>query len=166
MAKLSAVVGHSGTTLLCPGGCGYRRWLTQTVEYDPAAPHVSDVLIDGGKVLNDANVPTTIRRAVADTILIVLFQKDPLFVQADQVGDDGTALREARIGRKRGFDNYMTQNIRDGGVQARGVHPGHPNVAVAAGHRRRTGRGCVVRGCWPAGDLRLRHVQETGRGVD
>lgn len=75
---------------------------------------MSDVLVDAGKVLNDAKVPTTMRRAVADTNLTALFQKDPLFVQAQQVGDDGTALREASIGRKRGFDNYLTQNITDG----------------------------------------------------
>jgi hypothetical protein len=93
---------------------GLRADITQTVEYTPTAAHVSDVLIDAGEVLNRANVPTAMRRAVADTTLTALFQKDPLFVQADQVGDDGTALREASIGRKRGFDNYMTQNITDG----------------------------------------------------
>jgi hypothetical protein len=93
---------------------GLRADITQTVEYTPTAAHVSDVLIDAGEVLNRVNVPTAMRRAVADTTLTALFQKDPLFVQADQVGDDGTALREASIGRKRGFDNYMTQNITDG----------------------------------------------------
>ncbi|GGM65177.1 hypothetical protein GCM10012275_39640 [Longimycelium tulufanense] len=91
-----------------------RSDITQAVAYDPTAQHVSDVLIDAGKTLSDANVPTSMRRAVADTTLTALFQKDPLFVQADKVGDDGTALREASIGRKRGFDNYMTQNITDG----------------------------------------------------
>jgi hypothetical protein len=93
---------------------GLRADITQAVEYNPTAPNVSDVLIDAGKVLHDASVPTTMRRAVADTTLTALFQKDPLFVQADQVGDDGTALREASIGRKRGFDNYMSQNVKDG----------------------------------------------------
>lgn len=93
---------------------GLRADVTQSVDYDPAAANVSDVLIDAGKTLNDSKVPTAQRRAVADTTLTALFQKDPLFVQADQVGDDGTALREASIGRKRGFDNYMTQNITDG----------------------------------------------------
>lgn len=93
---------------------GLRADITQAVAYNPTAPNVSDVLIDAGKVLHDASVPTTMRRAVADTTLTALFQKDPLFVQADQVGDDGTALREASIGRKRGFDNYMSQNVKDG----------------------------------------------------
>ncbi len=33
-----------------------------------------------------------------------------LFTAAQQVGDDGTAIREAALGRKFGFDNYMCQN--------------------------------------------------------
>lgn len=35
------------------------------------------------------------------------------FTRADAVGDDGTALREAYMGRKFGFNNYMTQNAPD-----------------------------------------------------
>ncbi|GGU85579.1 P22 phage major capsid protein family protein [Lentzea flava] len=92
---------------------GLRADITQTVEYNPAAPNPSDVLVDAGLVLNSANVPTAERRAVESPTLTALFQKDPLFVQAQQVGDDGTALREASIGRKRGFDNYMSQNVKD-----------------------------------------------------
>lgn len=34
-----------------------------------------------------------------------------IFLTADKVGDDGTALREASMGRKLGFDNYMCQNM-------------------------------------------------------
>lgn len=37
--------------------------------------------------------------------------KMDLFVQAQQVGDDGTALREAFLGRKFGFNTYMCQNM-------------------------------------------------------
>lgn len=37
--------------------------------------------------------------------------KMDLFVQAQQVGDDGTALREAYLGRKFGFNMYMCQNM-------------------------------------------------------
>ncbi|WP_424183847.1 P22 phage major capsid protein family protein [Actinokineospora sp. G85] len=92
---------------------GLRADITQSVEYDPAAVHVSDALIDAGRVLNDANVPTAQRRAVHSTTLAAQLQKDPLFTEADKVGDDGTALREASLGRKRGFDNVMTQNIKD-----------------------------------------------------
>lgn len=92
---------------------GLRADITQAVEYDPAAANVSNVLLRAGRVLNDANVPMADRRAVESTALTELLQADPLFSQADQVGDDGTALREASIGRKRGFNNLMSQNIKD-----------------------------------------------------
>jgi len=36
-----------------------------------------------------------------------------LFVSAEQVGDDGTALREASLGRKFGVQNWMSQNTAD-----------------------------------------------------
>jgi P22 coat protein - gene protein 5 len=36
-----------------------------------------------------------------------------LFTQAQQVGDDGTALREAWLGRKFGYNMYMAQNMSD-----------------------------------------------------
>jgi hypothetical protein len=36
-----------------------------------------------------------------------------LFVGANQVGDDGTALREASLGRKFGIQNWMSQNVAD-----------------------------------------------------
>src|SRR5262249_11968728 len=35
---------------------------------------------------------------------------DPKFLQAYSVGDDGTALREAALGRKLGFNIFMAQN--------------------------------------------------------
>jgi len=33
-----------------------------------------------------------------------------LFISAERVGDDGTALREASLGRKLGFNHFMSQN--------------------------------------------------------
>jgi hypothetical protein len=37
--------------------------------------------------------------------------KTELFIAADQRGDGGTALEEARLGRVLGFDTYMDQNV-------------------------------------------------------
>lgn len=34
-----------------------------------------------------------------------------LFISAEKVGDDGTALREASLGKKLGFQNWMDQNM-------------------------------------------------------
>lgn len=38
------------------------------------------------------------------------FLQNAAFTDADRVGDDGTALREASLGRKLGFDMFMCQN--------------------------------------------------------
>jgi hypothetical protein len=68
------------------------------------------VLVDAGRVLTQANVPLTERRAVSGPITAAEWMKDPLFHEADKRGDtDG--LLDAAIGRKFGFDTYQTQNI-------------------------------------------------------
>lgn len=71
------------------------------------------LLIDAGKELNDNNVPASGRHVVADTALTAGFLKNPLFHAADQRGDT-EGLREASLGRKFGFNTWMTQNITDG----------------------------------------------------
>lgn len=38
------------------------------------------------------------------------FLQNAAFTDADRVGDNGTALREASLGRKLGFDTFMSQN--------------------------------------------------------
>lgn len=68
------------------------------------------VLVDAGRTLTQAKVPLTERRAVVGPIIGAEWMKDPLFHEADRRGDtDG--LIDAAVGRKFGFDNYMTQNI-------------------------------------------------------
>lgn len=91
-----------------------RADVTQSVDYDPADAKPSLAMIQANKVLNDANVRMGQRRGVYDTEATAVFQSDPLFHEADKVGDNGTALREASFGRKHGLDNYMDQNITDG----------------------------------------------------
>jgi len=41
-----------------------------------------------------------------------LFTQNPTFHQADRLGDDGTAMREASLGRKFAFDIWSGQNMR------------------------------------------------------
>jgi hypothetical protein len=58
-----------------------------------------------------------------------------MFLSAEKVGDDGTALREASLGRKMGFQNYMCQNMSDfsdGDVAATGA------INNAAGYAKGT----------------------------
>jgi len=63
------------------------------------------------KVLNDNKVPFAMRRLVLDTAAEEKLLQLDTFHAADKLGDSGTALREASLGRKFGFDTYMDQNI-------------------------------------------------------
>lgn len=70
-----------------------------------------DDIIAARKLLNANAAPLDSRRLVVDTTNEAALLKDELFVSAEKVGDNGTALREASLGRKLGFDIYMDQNV-------------------------------------------------------
>ncbi len=59
-----------------------------------------------------------------------------LFLSADKIGDDGTALREASLGRKLGFDIFMCQNtpsISAAGSTQRTANVNYLNADAAVG---------------------------------
>lgn len=62
------------------------------------------------KAQNDLKIPLTGRNAVITTATEATLLGLELFTAADKVGDQGTALREASLGRKLGYDFYMGQN--------------------------------------------------------
>lgn len=64
------------------------------------------------KILNDNKVPFANRNLVIDTAAEDKFLQLSAFHEADKVGDDGTALREASLGRKFGFNIFMDQNVK------------------------------------------------------
>ncbi len=74
------------------------------------------------KYLTASAAPLTERRFVygADTEADLL--KTDLFVSAEKVGDEGTALREASLGRKFGMDFYVDQNADTAGVAGVAFH--------------------------------------------
>lgn len=92
-SDVTAEVGEAGTS--------------STHDYD-----TPEVLIDARKTLNTAKVPQSQRYAVIGPDIEAPWIADPLFHQADQRGDT-EGLREASIGRKFGFDNFMDQNVDD-----------------------------------------------------
>ena len=63
------------------------------------------------KFLTENAAPLADRRFVVGAAAEADLLTDRLFVEADKVGDNGTALREASLGRKFGFDCYVDQNI-------------------------------------------------------
>ncbi|AFV05394.1 P22 phage major capsid protein family protein [Dehalobacter sp. CF] len=72
---------------------------------------ISDVT-GARKVLNDNKVPFANRNLVIDTAAEDKFLQLATFHEADKVGDNGTALREASLGRKFGFNIFMDQNVK------------------------------------------------------
>ena len=70
-------------------------------------------LIAARKYLTQNAAPLADRRFVVGAEGEAALLNNELFVSAEKVGDEGTALREASLGRKFGMDIYVDQNISD-----------------------------------------------------
>lgn len=70
-----------------------------------------DDILDVRQVLNDNKAYMDGRRLIVTPAVETVMLKDSRFLEAQKVGDDGTALREASLGRKLGFDIFMCQNM-------------------------------------------------------
>ena len=68
-------------------------------------------IIAARKFLTTAAAPLADRRYVYNSDVEADLLSTDLFVNAGAVGDDGTALKEASLGRKFGMDFYVDQNI-------------------------------------------------------
>ena len=82
-------------------------------------------LIEARKLLSKNAAPLMDRRFVVGTTAEADLLKSELFVSAEKVGDAGTALREASLGRKFGMDIYTDQNIAKTGDSSQYV----PSIA-------------------------------------
>lgn len=79
-------------------------------------------MVDARAFLTKAAAPLTERRFVASSDMEADLLKTDLFVSAEKVGDEGTALREASLGRKFGMDVYVDQNADASGVDGLAFH--------------------------------------------
>lgn len=68
-------------------------------------------LIGGRQALNDQKAPFGDRSVVISSKDEAALLALPEFTNAQVIGDDGTALREASLGRKYGMNLYMDQNV-------------------------------------------------------
>lgn len=68
-------------------------------------------IVDVRKFLTQNAAPLTERRLVIGADAEADLLKNEAFTNASAVGDEGTALREASLGRKYGLDIYTDQNI-------------------------------------------------------
>lgn len=107
-----------------------------------------------GRVLNINNVPLSERTMAIDPYAADKFSQIAAFYEADKVGDNGTALREASIGRKLGFDTVLANNIAahsNGTVAHTGTFA--VNGAVAAGATTMAVDATTLTGTWKAGSI-------------
>lgn len=88
-------------------------------------------ITDARQVLNENKVPLANRRLVIDPAAENGFLKIQTFHEADKIGDGGTALREASLGRKFGFDIYTDQNVRKHTIGTLAPASGKIKVKVA-----------------------------------
>jgi hypothetical protein len=70
-------------------------------------------MIAARKFLTENAVPLTSRNYVYNAETEAELLATDLFINASAVGDEGTALREASLGRKFGMDCYVDQNIAE-----------------------------------------------------
>jgi hypothetical protein len=79
-------------------------------------------IVDARAFLTKGAAPLTDRNLVVGSDMEADLLKTDLFVSAEKVGDEGTALREASLGRKFGMDFYVDQNADTAGVAAMAFH--------------------------------------------
>lgn len=129
--------------------------------------NAGDYLVDTRKVLNVNKAPQNLgeRHMVLTSVAEAAMLKDPAFTEAYRVGDDGTALREASLGRKFGFNMFSAQNqpyIAAGNT----VSTGTTNGGIAAGATTLpvTYSGAISVGSWFTieGDMTPMQVKSTG----
>lgn len=95
--------------------------VTQNVTYTSGTDNIRNKVVDARKYLTDAAAPLTDRNFVYGSGIEADLLKTDLFIAADKVGDEGTALREASLGRKFGMDFYTDQNTDDDTILVDGL---------------------------------------------
>jgi hypothetical protein len=90
-----------------------------------------DTLLECRQVLNENKAFFNGRHLVVSPASETSLLKSDIFVKANEKGDDGTALREASLGRVLGFDTWMDQNVPSPRRVASDVSSGEVTSAAA-----------------------------------
>lgn len=107
-----------------------------------------------GRVLDQAKVPLGGRTLAIDAFAKDKFLQIQSFFEADRVGDDGSALRNASLGRKFGLDTVLANNIAlhsNGTIAHTGTFA--VNGAVSAGGTAVSIDATTLTGTWENGSL-------------
>ena len=87
-----------------------------------ASDNVQADIVDARAYLTKGKAPLTDRYFVASSDYEAEMLKTDLFVSAEKVGDEGSALREASLGRKFGMNVYADQNADATDIDAVAFH--------------------------------------------
>lgn len=112
------------------------RFLTNTVGRLSNLPAATshEVVLEAREKLNSNNAPLDAMRSLllssmSETALL----KNEMFIKANERGDGGAALEDARLGRILGFNTYLAQNVPYTNVLNADVVTGTVGAAYAAG---------------------------------
>jgi len=88
------------------------QFLDNQVAIDPdeTDDDIKDAILDVRNKMNINKVPVEGRQLILTPNTETEALKLELFISAEKVGDQGTALRKASLGEKLGFNTYMCQN--------------------------------------------------------
>lgn len=95
--------------------------------------NVDDVILDADQKLNDNRAPKGGRYLLMSSRFNRAALGAEIVVEADKRGDQGTALREASVGRIYGFDSFMDQNVPHVSIDSAEVAPGVTDAAEVVG---------------------------------
>jgi hypothetical protein len=96
--------------------------------------NADDFILDADQKLNDNRAPKSGRYLVLSSRSNRACLGAELFVSAEKRGDNGTALRDASLGRVYGFDAFMDQNVNHVRPEVAYTASGTLTNAVAVGH--------------------------------
>jgi hypothetical protein len=95
--------------------------------------NVVTYMLECRKAMNVNKAPETGRAMIWNSASEALALANEVFHSAEKVGDDGTALREASIGRKIGFNNFACQNMASIAASSTDVVTGAINYSAGYG---------------------------------
>jgi hypothetical protein len=97
-----------------------------------SASNARDYVLEAGELLDIQLAPVTGRNLCFTPTSQTALLKTDLFVKANERGDGGNALANARLGHILNFDTYMSQNVNRSGTANAEIATGTVTNALAA----------------------------------
>lgn len=148
IGAVKALAEHLDRLVLGQAG---RFYANQAGQGALSTSNYPSIITEAGKVMDVNKAPSMGRQMIVGPEMKRLILQNATMVEADKRGDQGTALREARMGHYYGFEHYMCQNMSS--VNSQDVASTAFLMAAAAAKGDTvltidTGTGALVVGTW------------------